>query len=39
MINNVDDLSTKHGSRMVTYKVYEFIFPQSGGMQIKKVDE
>lgn len=38
MINNVDDLSTKHGSRMVTYKVYR-IFPQSGGMQIKKVDE
>lgn len=38
MINNVDDLSTKHGSRMVTYKVYR-IFPQSGGMRIKKVNE
>ena len=38
MISNVDDLSTKHGSRMVTYKVYR-IFPQSGGMQIKKVNE
>lgn len=38
MISNVDDLSTKHGSRMVTYKVYR-IFPQSGGMRIKKVNE
>lgn len=38
MINNIDDLSTKHGSRMVTYKVYR-VFPQSGGMRIKKVDE
>lgn len=38
MISGIDDLGTKHGTSIVTYKVYR-IFPQSGGMQIKKVNE
>lgn len=38
MISNIDDLSTKHGSSLVTYRIYR-IFPQSGGFSIKKVNE
>ncbi len=38
MISGVDDLGTKHGTSIITYKVYR-IFPQSGGMRIKKVNE
>lgn len=38
MISGVDELGTKHGTSIVTYKVYR-VFPQDGGMRIKKVNE
>lgn len=38
MISGVDDLGTKHGTKIITYRVYR-IFPQSGGFSIKKVNE
>lgn len=36
MISGVDELGTKHGTSIVTYKVYR-VFPQDGGMRIKKL--
>lgn len=38
MISGVDDLGTKHGTKIITYRVYR-VFPQSGGFSIKKVNE
>lgn len=38
MISGVDELGTKHGTSIVTYRVYR-VFPQSGGFSIKKVNE
>ena len=38
MISGVDDLGTKHGTTIVTYRVYR-VFPDSGGFSIKKVNE
>lgn len=38
MISNADALGTKHGTTIVTYRVYR-VFPQSGGFSIKKVNE
>lgn len=38
MISGVDDLGTKHGSNIVSYRVFR-TFPQAGGFTIKKVNE
>ena len=38
MISGVDELGTKHGTSIVTYRVYR-VFPQSGEFSIKKVNE
>lgn len=38
MISDIDLLSTKHGSSIITYKAYR-IFPDEGGVRLKKTDE
>ena len=38
MISAIDALGSKHGSEIVSYRVFR-VFPQSGGFQIKKINE
>lgn len=38
MISGIDDLGTKNGTSIVSYRVYR-VFPDSGGFSIKKVNE
>lgn len=38
MISNADALGSKHGTSIVSYKVYR-VFPDSGGVRLSKTDE
>lgn len=38
MVSSVDALGEKHGTTIVSYKVYR-VFPESGGVRLQKTDE